>query len=231
MKQILLLILVGMMLNTPGNSQCNSYYVLDQGSEWEYQTHNAKGKLMSKNVQKVTSFSNTSAGYEATVTSMMFDEKGKELTKGDLAFSCENGTMYIDMRNFISDEQLKAFSNYEMKFESENLEIPSSLNAGQSLGDGMLTVTASGTPFPMKMTVNITDRKVEGKESVTTPAGTFECFKISSNMTMENQMGVKMTTQLSSVEWISPKVGTVRSESYNKNGKLTGYTVLSRRKN
>jgi len=48
---------------------------------------------------------------------------------------------------------------------------------------------------------------------------------------MENQMGVKMTSQMAVVEWIAPKVGIVRSESYNKNGKLNGHTVLSRRTN
>ena len=231
MNRLLYYILFSFASITIANAQCNEYYVLQEGSEWEYETYNPKGKLAAKNQQKVSAFSKSSNGYVATVNSVAFNEKGKEVMKGNLEFKCENGTMYMDMRNFISEEQLKAFSSYEMKVEATNLEIPPTLSAGASLGDGSVTITATGSPFPMKMTVTITDRKVESKESVTTPAGAFDSFKITSKMTIENVMGIKVTTQLSTVEWIAPKVGTVKSESYNKNGKLAGYTVLSKRIN
>lgn len=213
------------------SAQCNQYFVLQEGSEWEYHTHNPKGKLTGKNQQQVVKFSKTGSGYVAKVNSTVTDEKGKELMKGNLEFKCENGTLLMDMRNFISQEQMQAFSSYEMNVEASNLEIPSSLSVGDKLGDGSLTITAKGTPFPMKLTVTISDRKVEGKETITTPAGTFECFKITSKMTMENQMGMKITTQMVTNEWIAPKVGTVKSESFNKNGKSTGYTILAKRTN
>ncbi len=231
MKKILSVIVFALFGLTGVVAQCNEYYVLEEGSEWEYQNLNAKGKLTGTNHQKVTAYSKTADGFVATVNSVMADEKGKEMMKGDLEFKCENGTMYIDMRNFISEEQLKAFQNYEMKLESENLEVPSKLSVGQNLGEGSVTITASGAPFPMKMTLSITDRKVEARESITTPAGAFDCFKISSKTTIQNQMGVTMTMQFSSVEWIAPKVGLVKTESYNKNGKLNGSVVLSKRIN
>lgn len=231
MNKLLCLIILALSSITIVQAQCNEYYTLQEGSEWEFEHHNGKGKLTGRNQQKVIAFTKAASGFDATVNSVMFDEKGKELMKGDLQFKCDNGTMYIDMRNFVSEEQLKAFSSYEMKVESENLEIPSRLSEGQSLNNGSITITASGGPFPMKMTVTIKDRKVEAKENVTTPAGTFDCYKISSKMTMQNQMGVTMTTEFSSIEWIAPRVGVVKSESYNKNGKLNGYTVLSKRVN
>lgn len=216
-------------LNITQAQQCNEYYQLQDGSAWEFETYSGKGKLTGRNQQKVISFSKTAKGFDATVNSAMYDEKGKEMMKGDLQFKCENGTVFIDMRNFISEEQLKAFSNYEMKIESENLEIPASLSAGQALKDGKIMITTEDSPIPMKMTVTITDRKVDSRESITTPAGTFDSFKISSKMKLQNQMGVTMNTEFSTVEWIAPKVGVVKSESYNKNGKMNGYTVLSKR--
>ncbi len=231
MKPLLYSAIIALVSIGVANAQCNQYYVLQDGSEWEYETYNPKGKLGGKNHQKVTSFSASPGGYVATVHSVSYDAKGKEMLNGDLSFKCENGTMYLDMRNFISEEQMKAFSNYEMQMEATNLEIPSSLSPGASLPDGKLTLTASGTPFPMKMTVTISNRKVEAKESVTTPAGTFDCLKITGTTTMESQMGVRITSELSTVEWIAPRVGTVKSESFNKNGKSAGYTVLSKRVN
>lgn len=35
------------------------------------------------------------------------------------------------------------------------------------------------------------------------------------------------TVAAKSTEWIAKKVGIVRSETYDKNGKLTGYMVLT----
>jgi len=208
-------------------AQCNEYYQFGEGNEWEFESYNAKGKLTGKNHQKVTSFEKTSNGFVAAVKSTFYDDKKKETMTGDLEFKCEGGTMYIDMRNFISDEQLKAFGTQELAVDSENLEIPSNLSVGQSLKDGSVKVTASGSGIPMAITVNITNRKVVGKESITTPAGTYDCFKITSDIATVTQMGIKMNVNISSIEWITPKLGVVKSESYNKNDKLMGYTLLS----
>jgi len=77
------------------------------------------------------------------------------------------------------------------------------------------------------MNVWITNRKVEAIEDITTPAGTFTCYKISSDV--ETKMMMKIS--IKSVEWYAKNVGTVRTESYNNNGKLTGYTLLTDFKN
>lgn len=212
-------------------AQCNTYYQLSEGSEWEYESFNAKGKLTGKNLQKVTSLKETPNGFEAVIHSVMSDQKGKEVAKTDLSYKCENGTVFIDMRNLVSEEQLKAYKDADMKIETENLELPSGLSAGQTLKDGKITMSASGGPIPMKMTITISDRKVVGKESITTPAGTFDAFKITSKMTMQNQMGMTITTEMATTEWIAEKVGSVKSETYAKNGKLAGSTVLSKRQN
>lgn len=208
-------------------AQCNEYYQFGEGNEWEFQTFNAKGKLTGKNHQKVTKFEKTSDGFVAAVKSTFYSDKEKETMSGDLEFRCEGGTMYIDMRNFISDEQLKAFGEQELAVDSENLEIPSNLSVGQTLKDGSVKVTASGSGIPMAITVDITNRKVVGKESITTPAGTYECFKITSSVATVTQMGIKMNVNISSIDWITSKLGVIKSESYNKNDKLMGYTVLS----
>jgi len=208
-------------------AQCNEYYVLNDGTAWTYETYNAKGKLNGKTQQNVKSFEKTATGFNAVVTSVLYNDKGKEQTKGDLEMSCVNGTFIIDMRKFIPEEQQKMFASYKMTIQSENLELPAKLTVGQMLKDGSITLATEGSPLPMKMTVVISDRKVEGKETITTPAGTFECFKISSKSKVSTQMGVNMSFNFSTIEWIAPKVGMVKSESFDKNGKPNGYTQLA----
>ena len=74
------------------------------------------------------------------------------------------------------------------------------------------------------MTIYVTDRAVEARESLTTSAGTFDCIKITQKET--TKMIVKI--QATSKEWYAENIGMVRSESYNKKGKLTGYSVLTK---
>ena len=141
---------------------------------------NAKGKCTGKTHQTVKSFEKNSGGFTAIINSVLSDDKGKEVTTGDLEYTCNNGTLYMDMRNFVPEQQFKSMSSYEMQVEGDNLEIPSSLSVGQSLKDGALTITATNSPVAMKMTINIVERKVVAKEAVQTPAGKFDCYKISS---------------------------------------------------
>lgn len=212
-------------------AQCNDFYVIKEGSSWTYENFNGKGKSVGKNDQKVTAFNGSANGYTAIIHTVMYNDKGKKITEADLDVRCEGGTFIMDMRKFIPHEQQKAFDSYELKFETENLELPSRLSPGQALKNGSVTMTAIGSPMPMKISVNITDRKVEGKETITTPAGTFECWKISSKSSTQMQMGINMNLNFSSVEWISEKTGMVKSESYDKNGNLSSYTVLVSRQN
>lgn len=225
-----LLLLLAALIPYLGIAQCNDYYVFEQGNEWTYENFTGKNKSAGKNIQKVKAYEKTSAGFTATINSTFIDEKGKKQMEGDLEMTCDNGTIIIDMRKFIPQEQQQAFGSYEMKMESENLELPSNLSVGQSLKNGSITMTAVSSPIPMTISVMITDRKVEGKESITTPAGTFDCYKISSKSTTKTQMGIKMTFEFSSTEWIAEKVGMVKSESLDKNGKSNGYTLLTSRK-
>ncbi len=85
-------------------------------------------------------------------------------------------------------------------------------------------MSTSGS-IPMKLVVDITERKVEGRESVTTPAGTFNCYKISYN-THSKMMIAKMNFK--TVEFLSEKCGAVRTETYKSNGNLVGYTVITK---
>lgn len=227
-KSILFILVLGYVVNT--SAQCNDYYVFEQGNEWTYEHFNNKGKSSGKNLQQVTAYEKTGTGFIATVKSVMFNDKGKKMMEGDLEMRCENSTLIMDMRKFIPEEQQKAFGSYEMKMEAENLELPSKLSVGQSLKNGSITLTAVGSPIPMKLSVEITNRKVEGKETITTPAGTFECYKITSKSVSKTQMGMNMTFEFSSTEWITEKVGLVKNESFDKNGKSSGYTILVERK-
>ena len=119
---------------------------------------------------------------------------------------------------------MEAYENMDIIIESENVTIPRNPKAGDLLGDGSITMTIKNEDITLiTITVKIYNRKVEAIEKVTTPAGTFECFKISYDI--ETKM--LLTIRAKAAEWYSKDVGLVKSESYNKKGKLRGYSLLS----
>ncbi len=230
MKKLILLSLLLLSVSCFLQAQCNPYFPVKNGAEWVFENYNGKGKATGKNQQSVTALTSSASGFKATIHTIMLNEKGKELSKGDLDVACEKGVITMDMRKFIPEEQMKAFGASEVKVESENLEFPATLKAGQALKDGSITVTAVGSQIPMTMVVTVFERVVEAQESITTPAGTFDCYKIKSKMHVKNQMGIVMNFDFSAIEWLAPDGGFIKSESYNKNGKLQGSTLLISRK-
>lgn len=70
--------------------------------------------------------------------------------------------------------------------------------------------------------MEVTNRKVEARESVTTTAGTWDCYKISykSKITIKT-MGIGMPINIDGTEWYAPGFGVVKTESKNGGTAIT----------
>lgn len=203
---------------------CPMYYPDVVNAQLEYKQYDKKDKLTGSSVQQITDIQKTGNGTTMKVSVETFDDKGKSVGKADLAARCENGIYYIDMKNLMGQQSLEAYKDMEMKVEGGNLEMPSSMKAGDALKDGNMKISfSSGGMNIMNMTFTVTNRKVDAVESVTTPAGTFECYKISYDIATKMMVNVKTK----GVEWYAKDVGLVKSETYSTDGKLLGYNVLT----
>lgn len=201
-------------------SQCNPYYNLDESVIWEMQTYDAKGKVEGKQTNKVINYEESEDGWKATINSKVYDKKDKEMQDLTFDLTCSDGTIEVDLTKYIPQETLQAFKDMNMKFEGKNLIIPKKLEVGQKLADGSMTISGD---LPFTITINITDRVVEGKETITVPAGTFEVYKI----TYTTNVKTIMSNEMKGVEYVAEKVGVVKQESYKKNGKLMSYSELT----
>lgn len=219
----LLLILLTVLFGTYSYSQCNEYYVLKKGTSWQISNFNAKGKLEGKTIQKVTEYKETANGFEATLEIISQDENGEQVIAGTTTLKCEGGTIYFDLENMLPTQTLKSIEGFEVTVNGNNLELPDDLKAGQALKDAEMTMLVEASPLKLNFIVNVTDRKVEAEEKLNVPAGSFDTYKITQNVYMKTMMKVES----SSIEWYSKGVGMVKSESYNKKGKLMGYSLLT----
>lgn len=180
--------------------------------------------MVQKDVQEVIMYKETPDGFDMEISSTTYDRKDKEIMTSNLRGSCENGVYTFDVRNFVNDQMMQAFEGMEVTVEGEPLEIPNNLRVGQDLPSGNCMISAaSGDVNLMKLTLTVEDRKVTGQESITTDAGTFDCYVI--EQTLISKLIMKQT--YTSVQYIAGKYGPVRIETYNKRGKLVSTRDLT----
>ena len=222
----LLLITLAFLVFSELNAQCdNPFYKLKEGTIIEMESYDKKDKIQSSSKTKVIEYKETSSGYVAKIAYSIYDKKDKMISEGEYNLECDKGIIKIDMSSFVPAESMKAFDDMEIEIDMDQMLYPANLSAGQSLDDASMKIKTINSPVPMSMDMDITNRKVEGKESVTTPAGTFDCFKISYDMF--SKMSI-MKMNFKNIEYLSNNSGVVRTESYKSNGNLMSYTVLTK---
>lgn len=176
---------------------------------------NKNGKESGKMTYIVSDSKKTGSTTTATINSEFIDAKGKTITKATNNVKCENGVMQMDMKVFIPPAQTSGTATASEVY----LEYPAKMNVGDQLKDGHLAMdseTSGGIKSSIE--IDITDRKVEGKESVTTAAGTWECYKVTSQNKITSRIaGIGIPITMTVTEWFAPGFGVVKTES--KTGK------------
>ncbi len=223
MKKLLALILCLSGLNL--YSQCtDGFFPFKEGVSFEQTAYDKKGKEQGKTNSKVLSIENSSAIVENT----FFDKKGEEVANGEYTIICEGNVIKMDFNNFIPKQMLDQYGNAEITVEGDFITIPDELESGQILPDGSGTVIIRASGIDIKMDIEITDRKVEKAETLSTSAGSFDTYKIlQKTLVKMNLMGMNKTTESLSASWFAKGAGMIKNESYNKKGDLMGYTLLT----
>jgi hypothetical protein len=213
MKPISLLLLPLLGGNLAFSQNCNFYYLQD-GKTAEITFYTKKGDENGKGVYAVSSASKTGSTTTATVKSEIFNKKGKNIAKGTNNIKCDNGVLMVDLKAFISPEQAEQIKA-DAKAADVYLSYPANMKAGDALPDGNMDLDIQqDNGMKTHVDVKITDRKVEGQESITTPAGTWNCFKITYHSAIKVAlMGIGIPIKADITEWFAPNFGVVKTES------------------
>jgi hypothetical protein len=223
MKKIFTVFVVILFMSSYAIAQdCGGFEMMKEGTFIEMKSYDGKQKLTGTNRQQIKEVSETNEGIVVKIESEQLDHKGKSSGIANLEMRCKDGVFYMDMKNFFNQESMGDMKDMEVSVDATDLAYPYSMQVGQELPDGIITMAFVSGPMPMNMSVKIYNRKVEAKETITTPAGSFECYKVTYDI--DTKSIIKMTN--SAVQWFSTKVGAVRSETYSK-GKLVGYTEIT----
>ena len=206
-------------------TDCNPYMPAEEGNTWGITAYSPKGKT--DGIIRYELLEKEVSGDDVTfrIRTKSFDKNDEEVYVSDFEAYCKDGEFSFDMAFMMDGAAMAGYQNMDVNVDAGDYPLPDlEAAAGTTLPDGTLKVNiATGGPINMNMTVDVTDRTIEGRESITTPAGTFDCVVLS--QTVKTKFVMKV--EASSKDWYAPGVGLVRSESYNRKGKLTGYSELT----
>jgi hypothetical protein len=203
---------------------CSKFYPMEEGTTFQYTNYDKKGKNAGLADYRVSEVSTDGNSTEATMAIALQDEKGKAIYNSSYRFSCSDNKVSIDYQSLLPEEMMGQMGDMEMEITGTDIELPNELTVGETLPDANVTMTMDMAGMKMKTVVNIINRKVEKKETVTTAAGSFDCYVIySDNQTQAMGMNKTFPSRL----WLAEGVGMVKQETYSKKGEMMGRTELT----
>lgn len=205
--------------------ECVTTELLQEGTKWETTNYNKKDKVEGINKYEVLSADVSGDVYTWKLKMIMTDKKGESISEATTEIVCEDGIFKMDMEQFTSPATMQSVEEMDVEIDASDIEYPTDYVENTNLPDASIKIKASMSGMTvMNMETYVTDRKVENKETIETEAGSFECLKMSHTTELKSKL---VNVKTSSKEWFLPGFGVVRSESYDKKGKLTGYTELT----
>lgn len=221
MKKIysLLLLTVGY---TGFSQPCGNYFFLQSHKTIEMTILNKKGKESGKMVYVISDVATKGNVTTGTVNSELLDKNGKSVSKAQNSIQCDNGNLMMDMKMFIPSTQREQMGDISATGTANYLEYPSVLKEGDALRDASFAMDfKSASGIGGHISIDMTNRKVQGKESVTTPAGTWDCYKITYHSKMVFKIGIGIPLNADVTEWYAPGFGVVKTDSGNGTTEIT----------
>ncbi len=229
MKKTALLIfsLILGTISITAQDSCSKYYPMIEGTTFEYTNTDKKGKTEGITSYTISDVSQNGSATNATFDVKLVDKKGKEVFNTTYNITCDGDMVKIDYQSLFPSQMMQQYTDMgvEMDISGTDIELPNNLTVGQGLDDANISVSMNMSGIKMKMEVNQTERMVKNKESVTTAAGTFDCYVITET-TRSKTMGA--TQEMNSKLWLAEGVGMVKQETYKKNGNLMSTTELTK---
>lgn len=204
--------------------ECSKFLLLQKDKTVEMTISNKKGEPNGKQVYMVSDVASSGGTTTGKLNSEMFDKKGKSMAKANSSVQCNGGAFSIDMKMMLPQQQAEQTGQGETQVNGQAMYIdyPNTMKVGDQLKDGNFAMDIKHGGMTQTLTMTITERKVLGQESVTTPAGTWDCFKISAHTHISIKTGpIGIPFNVDVTEYYAPGFGIIKSESKYGNTEIT----------
>ena len=209
-----------------------------------YENLDADGNLISVNADSLAVMIGDFEEGQATVVSTIINQGDSSRFRSKVLMKFDRGEVITDMAALMEEamqegmrQSMDAMGGGEdadsqaammeildrTTVTGECRGIPAELSVGMELPDYEIEIKVMFITSKM----GCRDRKVIGRESVTTTAGTFDCYVVEEELSVKAMM---MNEKSSQKSWYARGVGLVRQESRTRK-KLTGTSVLTECRN
>jgi len=228
MKKLILftaLIFVGMALKAQ-----EIFFPTKEGTVLVYKMFDKKDNVTNTTKYTIMHINRNGSDMDITYQVESIDPKEKLIFKEEITIHQKGDMLYCDMSNFVNKAAFQQNGEIptEIQVTGNNMEIPSNPKPGDILPDANVEMAMKMGFINMKIAAQVTNRKVDAIEDITVKAGTFKGYKFSSDVSA-SAMGIKMKSN--NLDWYAKGVGIVKTESYDKNGKLQSHRELIELKN
>jgi hypothetical protein len=203
-------------------SGCSAFFWFKKGVVMQYEMSDGTGKYTDTTSTTIEDVHQDGAALIADYTTTL--SKGKMVKA---SYRCE-GDKYMDMKSMFSGFATQR-AGMEIEVTDAYISFPWNMKEGDNLDDAKFAITSkqNGKEF-MKMTSTVKERKVESRDNVTTPAGSWDCLKITETRTTSTEMSGKQISSkdTKSVQWFAPQAGLVKFELYDEAGKVLSRSQL-----
>jgi len=207
--------------------ECTDYFKLSKGLKIEMVSYDKKDKPVATVKSEVVDYKPVNGGFLLVLDSETYDTKGRLLAKGQASGKCSKGDYITDVRNISSDMIPKA-ADIKVNIDGDKMVYPAGMKVGDKLPDAAISISstlASGMNL-MSINATISNRKVESIETVETPAGKFDCLKIT--YFMNTKMKLLGNKSMNCTEYLAKGVGVVKQEQFDEKGKKQSSMMLTK---
>lgn len=199
------------------------------GMGFEMTNYNAKDKPTGRILYTIKEVTTDNGTTLMKIELQSFDAKDKPQMTNTYQCQCKGNEMMMDMTAMMATQENPMLKDAKMTFTSNDLVYSDNYTVGATLKDASLNgegVIGGGMNLSYSMTMK--NRKVVAQENLTVPAGTFNAYKVTSDMTINNKTIVSLSIDFQSISYRASNVlWDIKTETYRKD-KLMGYSVLSK---
>ena len=201
---------------------CADNQKLTEKTSFEITAYGTSNTLVAVTNFNVSSTFNTLSGRKAIIAQIDKDAPTQE-PQNYYSLECADSTLLINNRNIIPAYVFEEYSNMNFDASASSIAIPKKLDVGQKLSNAAYEIEVEVAPITHRLHYFLTDRIVTAKETINTPAGTFECYLIEA----KTHMKPRNNNTGSVKQWFAEDIGLVKQVDYNVEGAITGINLLT----
>lgn len=227
--KVLIAALISLAAGSVAAQDCTFFFPQTEGTAWVRKGYDGKGNLQSVMTYKIDDVENLPSGMEVEADYVYTDASGKVVNKGDVKAYCQNGEFFMDSQETLSSPGVVSGMNPNVDMTESFINYPdpyaSDFDPNNAYFDEASIKVYDKNNRKNRKDLSLYDREFIKTESITTPAGTFDCAKVKYKLATRSPK-TKETMTGWGYEWYSPNIGLVRTEQYDKNNVLQSYTIL-----